>query len=80
MEFIFSHDARWLWTAALGVLLFFPVRHLIWSLSIRRAEAKHGPTDEDMRRRLKKRAGFTSALLCFVFAIIYSNVVFKSVT
>jgi len=71
MDSLFSTDNTLLWTVVLALLLFLPVRHLIWILSVRRAERK-APTDETERRRLKRRAGVTSALLCFVFAFVYT--------
>ena len=63
----------------LGAALFFPVRQLIWALSVRREERKLGkPADDDRRRALKRRAAFTSFLLCFVFSIAYVHVMFRS--
>lgn len=76
MEFLF--EAQWLWTLVLGVGLFFPVRKLIWVMSVRRAERKHGPTDEEKREVLRKRAYVTAALLCFIFAILYTNTLFQT--
>jgi hypothetical protein len=80
METALSAPYEWIWTVLLGVALFFPARKLIWVLSVRREEAKQGkPTDEARRRALKRRAGVTSALLCFVFAVIYAQVVFSKI-
>lgn len=74
---LFSEHAKWLWAIVLGIILFFPVRRLIWVLSVRRAERKTGqPTEETRRQALRKRAGITAALLCFVFAVLYVHVVF----
>ncbi len=79
MQQLFSPEYQWLWTVALGAALFFPVRQFIWAMSVRRAERKLGqPTDEDRRRALKRRAAFTSFLLCFVFSIVYVHVMFKT--
>ena len=78
MEALFSPQYQWLWTAALAVALFFPVRHLIWTMSVRRAERLHGPTDDAKRESLKKRAAFTAALLCFIFAVLYTQVTTES--
>ena len=66
-----------LWTTALVVALFFPVRRFIWVMSVRRAE-RDGTQDEERRQKLKRRAGVTAALLCFVFAFFYTGVMFKS--
>jgi hypothetical protein len=64
-----------LWTFLLVVALFYPVRQLIWALSVRREERNTGtPADEIRRSALKRRAGVTAALLCFVFAMLYQNV------
>ncbi|MBC8338030.1 MAG: hypothetical protein ISR51_00900 [Rhodospirillales bacterium] len=72
-EFLFSPDARWLWTIILTVALFFPVRKLIWVLTVRRAIKKAGEdtVDDAEMARLMKRAAFTSALLCFLFSLFY---------
>ncbi|MEN8194981.1 MAG: hypothetical protein ABFS30_00525 [Pseudomonadota bacterium] len=68
-----SSPNTWLMALLLAALLFLPVRHLIWVLSVRRAEARQqSPTDEETRHRLKRRAGLTSALLCFVFSLMYT--------
>jgi hypothetical protein len=76
MQALWSPEYKWLWTAALAIALFFPVRQLIWVLSVRRAERREGPTDETVRQKLKRRAAATAALLCFVFAIFYANKMF----
>lgn len=80
MDALFSPQYQWLWTIALGVAMFFPVRQLIWVLSVRREEGKTGqPTEEAARTALKRRAGVTAALLCFVFSVLYVQVMFKSI-
>jgi len=71
MSSLFPTDYTLLWTVVLALLLFLPVRHLLWILAVRRAERK-APIDEAERRRLKRRASVTSALLCFVFAFFYT--------
>ena len=76
MEALFTKDYMLLWMAALALALFFPVRQLIWVLFVRRA-SKEGEVDEAERQRLKRRAGFTSALLCFVFAFLYTHQLFQ---
>jgi 4-amino-4-deoxy-L-arabinose transferase-like glycosyltransferase len=79
MEELFSPHYQWLWTGLLGVALFFPVRQLIWVLSVRREESRLGqPTDDARRRSLKRRATVTSVLLCLVFSVAYIQVMFKS--
>jgi len=79
MEELFSPQYQWLWTALLGLALFFPVRQLIWTLSVRREERKLGqPTDDTRRRSLKRRASITAVLLCFVFAVLYMQAGFSS--
>lgn len=81
MEELFTPRYQWLWTALLGVALFFPVRQLVWTLSVRREERKLGqPTDETRRRSLKRRATITSVLLCFVFSVAYIQVTFRSLS
>lgn len=73
-----SFEYQWLWSAALAVALFFPVRQLIWVLAVRREQRRQGGRlpDEPMRQSMKNRAGVTSALLCLVFAALYAAVVF----
>ena len=68
----FGPYSREIWALVLGLALFFPVRQLIWALSVRRAEKREGPTDEARRQSLKRRAAVTTALLSFVFAYFYT--------
>ncbi len=60
------------WAILLAVVLFFPVRQLIWVMSVRRAE-RDGNEDEERRQSLRRRASFTAALLCFIVAFLYAN-------
>lgn len=78
MESLFSAEYRYVWMVILAVLLFFPVRQLMWVMSVRRAMRKGGEdnVDEAEKDRLKKRAGFTAALLSFLFALFYTGVLF----
>lgn len=79
MQHLFSPQYQWLWTLVLGAALFFPVRQLIWAMSVRREERKLGTqTDDERRQALRRRAAFTSFLLCFVFSIAYVHVMFRS--
>ena len=72
-----SPDYRWLWSAALAVALFFPIRHLIWVLAVRKEQRRAGQLpDEKMQKYLKGRATVTSGLLCLVFAAAYGSVMF----
>tara|TARA_B100000513_G_C11801548_1_gene152129 strand:- start:88 stop:327 length:240 start_codon:yes stop_codon:yes gene_type:complete len=70
---LFTPEYRWLWTVALAVALFWPVRRLIWVLTVRRAIEKGGEETVDAaeQARLRRRAGMTAALLCFVFSYFY---------
>ncbi len=76
VEGMLASENRWLWSVALVVALFFPVRQLIWVLAVRREQRQTGGQvpDEKVRRHLKGRAGFTSALLCLIFAAIYGGI------
>ena len=75
MEGMVSPDYRWLWSAALAAALFFPVRQMIWVLSVRREQRRDGDLpNEKMQKHLKGRATFTSGLLCLVFAAAYGGV------
>jgi len=79
MEFLFSPDAKYLWMFVLAVALFFPVRKVIFVMTVRRAITKGGEenVDEAEQKRLLKRAGFTAGLLCFLFALFYVSRLFK---
>ncbi len=77
MEGMLSPEYRWLWSAALAVVLFFPVRQMIWVLAVRREQRRAGQLpDEKMQKYLKGRATVTSGLLCLVFAAAYGSVMF----
>jgi len=79
MEALFSYEYRYLWVVVLAAALFFPVRQMIWVLTVRRAIRKGGEENVDAaeRNRLKRRAGVTSALLCILFSAVYVNVLFS---
>ena len=62
---------------ALGAALFLPVRQLIWVLYVRRAERDGSETSDEERLALRKRAGMTAVLLCFVFSYFYMNHLFR---
>ncbi len=78
MEAILSPEYAWVWSVALGVALYFPVRQLIWVLAVRRQQRKSGGRlpDGEAQESMKRRAGVTSALLCLVFAAVYGGVMF----
>lgn len=76
MAELFSSQYQLLWAAILAVLLFVPVRQLIWVVSVRKAE-RDGKQDDARRKKLKKRASITAALLCFVFAFFYTAAMMK---
>lgn len=78
MEALFSSEYRYLWVVVLAAALIFPVRQMIWVLTVRRAISKGGEENVDAaeRNRLKRRAGVTSALLCILFSAVYVNVLF----
>ena len=75
MEALFSPESKWLWSAALGLALFFPVRQFIWVLSVRRLQRRTGELPDDaVRKFLKRRAGTTSVLLCLVVAAAWGSI------
>ncbi len=78
MEAILSPEYSWVWSAALGVALYFPVRHLIWVLTVRRQQRqlRGRLPDGEAQDAMKRRAGFTAALLCVVLAATYGGVMF----
>ena len=73
--YIAFHDP--LWIALLSVALFFPVRQLIWVLYVRKKQKAQQTVSDEEKKTLKRRATFTSALLCVVFSYIYVNQVFN---
>ena len=73
--YITFHDP--LWIIVLSIALFFPVRQLIWVLYVRKKQKTQKSISEDEKKSLKKRASFTSILLCIVFSYIYVSQVFN---
>jgi hypothetical protein len=57
--------------------LFFPVRQLIWVLYVRKKQKAQTTVSDDEKKVLKKRATFTSLLLCVVFSYLYVIQVFN---
>jgi hypothetical protein len=78
IELIFSPEARWLWSLALIAALFFPIRKLIWVMSVRRKINKSAIVliDEIEKKSLLRRATITAALLSFLFSILYVYQIF----
>ena len=72
--YIAFHDP--IWVVVLSTALFFPVRQMIWVLYVRKKQKSQKLVSEEEKKSLKKRATFTSALLCIVFSYIYVNQVF----
>jgi len=73
--YIAFHDP--IWVIVLSIALFFPVRQLIWVLYVRKKQKSQQTVSDDEKKILKKRATFTSVLLCIVFSYIYVNQVFN---
>ena len=73
--YIAFHDP--LWVIILSIALFFPVRQLIWVLYVRKKQKAQQTVSEDEKKILKKRANFTSILLCIVFSYVYVSQVFN---
>ena len=73
--YITFHDP--IWVILLTTALFFPVRQLIWVLYVRKKQKSQQTVSEEERKALKKRATFTSILLCIVFSYIYVSQVFN---
>jgi len=73
--YIAFHDP--IWVILLSIALFFPIRQLIWVLYVRKKQKSQQTVSEEERKVLKKRATFTSILLCVVFSYIYVNQVFN---
>ena len=73
--YIVFHDP--IWVLILSVALFCPVRQLIWVLYVRKKQKAKKLVSDEEKKNLKKRATFTSILLCIVFSYIYVNQVFN---
>ena len=73
--YIAFHDP--IWVAVLTTALFFPVRQLIWVLYVRKKQKAQTTVSDDEKKVLKKRATFTSLLLCVVFSYLYVIRVFN---
>ena len=73
--YIAFHDP--IWVIVLSTALFFPVRQLIWVLYVRKKQKTQQSVSEDEKKNLKKRATFTSILLCIVFSYLYVTQVFN---
>ena len=73
--YIAFHDP--IWITLLSIALFFPVRQLIWVLYVRKKQKTQQSVSEEEKIILKKRATFTSALLCIVFSYLYVMQVFN---
>jgi len=76
VEALFNNENPYLWALILALLLFYPVRQLIWTLYVRKA-SQQTTIDEAESLRLKKRATVTSILVCFVFSLIYASTLIK---
>jgi len=57
--------------------LFFPVRQLIWILYVRKKQKSQKMVSDEEKKALKRRATFTSVLLCIVFSYLYVTQVFN---
>ena len=73
--YISFHDP--LWTLLLSAALFFPIRQLIWVLSVRKKQKKQNLVSEEEKKILKKKSTFTSILLSVVFSYIYVTQIFN---
>ena len=73
--YIAFHDP--IWIIVLSAALFFPVRQMIWVLYVRKKQKSQKTVSDDEKKNLKKRATFTSVLLCIVFSYLYVSQVFN---
>ena len=73
--YIAFHDP--IWVIVLSTVLFFPVREMIWVLYVRKKQKSQTTVSDDEKKNLKKRATFTSVLLCIVFSYLYVTQVFN---
>ena len=73
--YIVFHDP--IWVVLLSTALFYPVRQMIWVLYVRKKQKSQKNVSDDEKKILKRRATFTSFLLCVVFSYVYVNQVFN---
>ena len=73
--YIVFHDP--IWVVLLSTALFYPVRQMIWVLYVRKKQKSQKEVSDQEKKNLKKRATFTSILLCVVFSYFYVNQVFS---
>ena len=73
--YIAFHDP--IWVTVLSIVLFFPVRQMIWVLYVRKKQKSQKTVSDDEKKILKKRATLTSVLLCIVFSYLYVTQVFN---
>jgi len=73
--YIAFHDP--IWVVLLTTALFFPVRQLVWVLYVRRKQKTQTTVSDEDKKSLKRRATFTSILLCIVFSYLYVIQVFN---
>ena len=63
----------WLSVLVLAALLFLPVSHLVWVLSIRRLERKQGqPLSDRERAGQRNRARFIAIIVCVIFSALFN--------
>ena len=73
--YIIFHDP--LWVVLLSIALFFPVRQLVWILYVRKKQKTDKFVSEEEKKKLRKKASFTSFFLSIVFSYIYVIQVFN---
>ena len=73
--YIAFHDP--IWVLLLSIVLFFPVRKFIWVLYVRKKQKTQQSVSDEEIKSLKKKATFTSILLCFVFSYVYVSQAFN---
>ena len=73
--YLMFHDPFWI--IILSIVLFFPVRKLIWILYVRKKQKTQKSVSEEEKNFLRKRATFTAILLCIIFSYIYVIQVFN---
>ena len=66
-----------IWTVLLSIVLFLPVRQLIWVLYVRKKQKIQKSVTDQEKKSLKKRASITAILLCIVFSYVYVKQVFN---
>ena len=79
MELLFSNQSWFLWAIALAIALFFPVRFFIWALFLNRKARKGEILTPEQSQSMRHRTNLTTAILVYLFSLLYMYLLFHRV-